>query len=316
MAKSVRMPLVLTTLCAFLWLTLVTACGEPEQAQESRSEESRTEGVREENRSNTSVARDATRDVSPSILVEREDTATTFPLGTTDAKGVPLETPQQEAASTLMPQSSNIVRLPPDTSPDVATSSATQKPTVEPVTPAQGTVSTPTPQSAENPQPSPAPGQEASNPSGTPGMTFRPTQGQFPPNVTPHWPTGSFTSISAGDDYTCAVKADGLVQCWGNNAFGKASPPSGPFVSVSAGKGNSCWNLAKGTTLSSTCAGSIHSCGVRTDGTVACWGDNRLSQSSPPARGLSVGERWSCPHLWSENRRFSRMLGAQWLRGS
>ena len=29
-------------------------------------------------------------------------------------------------------------------------------------------------------------------------------------------------------------------------------------------------------------AGFYHSCGVRSDGTVACWGDNSSGQASPP----------------------------------
>ncbi|MDE2822915.1 MAG: RCC1 domain-containing protein, partial [Chloroflexota bacterium] len=44
------------------------------------------------------------------------------------------------------------------------------------------------------------------------------------------------------------------VVCWGNDLYGQATPPEGEFASVSAGR--------------------FHTCGVRADGSVACWGSN------------------------------------------
>ena len=43
------------------------------------------------------------------------------------------------------------------------------------------------------------------------------------------------------------------IACWGRNVGGKADAPSGTFKTVSAGGG--------------------HSCGLRTDDTITCWGD-------------------------------------------
>ena len=102
---------------------------------------------------------------------------------------------------------------------------------------------------------------------------------------------GSFISVASGWSHSCGVKTDGSVVCWGAVAYdqhlgrrdmdevvygraakavyggdepaysrgwrgwdqyGQASPPSGSFVSVSAS--------------------SKHSCGVKTDGSVDCWG--------------------------------------------
>ena len=114
-------------------------------------------------------------------------------------------------------------------------------------------------------------------------------QGQSTP------PDGSFSSVSAGwyhtcgvrtdgsvaddgENHTCGVRTDNSVQCWGLNddgvgrAVGQATPPTGEFVSVSAG--------------------NIHTCGVKTDGSIECWGIEKwlklarsphLLQGSPPS---------------------------------
>src|SRR2546428_13907003 len=38
-----------------------------------------------------------------------------------------------------------------------------------------------------------------------------------------------------------------------------------------------------GALAASVSAGFLHTCGVTTDGTLACWGDNRNGQASPPS---------------------------------
>ena len=48
-------------------------------------------------------------------------------------------------------------------------------------------------------------------------------------------PVVQFTSVSASPDHTCGLRANGSVECWGDDEFGQASPPDGKFVSVSAG---------------------------------------------------------------------------------
>ena len=102
-------------------------------------------------------------------------------------------------------------------------------------------------------------------------------------------PTGAFVSLSGYGYATCALNAQGKVTCWGAGEaaddaaatcaglpynFGQAAPADGKFRSVNVG-----WN---------------HSCGVKTDGTLACWGtgtadectldaNDNCRQSFPPA---------------------------------
>lgn len=73
---------------------------------------------------------------------------------------------------------------------------------------------------------------------------------------------GDFAEVTAGWDHTCALKADGAVQCWGANWWGQTESPEGRFITIAAG-GN-------------------HTCGIRTDGLLACWGDNIWKQADPP----------------------------------
>ena len=66
-------------------------------------------------------------------------------------------------------------------------------------------------------------------------------------------PAGEFPALSAGVCYSCWLRTDRTVTCWGRNDFGQAEAPAGEFTAVSAGR--------------------FHSCGLRTDGTITCWGD-------------------------------------------
>ena len=44
-------------------------------------------------------------------------------------------------------------------------------------------------------------------------------------------------------------------------------------------------------------AGGDHTCGVEDDGTLACWGGNDCGQATPPAGTFTAVERRRLPHL-------------------
>jgi hypothetical protein len=82
-----------------------------------------------------------------------------------------------------------------------------------------------------------------------------------------------FTQVDAGPGFACALRGDGVVECWGhfdppNQASDTRVAASGTFTQVSAGGG--------------------HACAVRGDGVVECWGDNSLGQA-PTTRATSGG---------------------------
>jgi Regulator of chromosome condensation (RCC1) repeat len=135
---------------------------------------------------------------------------------------------------------------------------------------------------AVRPSPSPTP---SPTPVPTPSQTPGPTLG--PVATTP--PTGTFTAVSAGEFYSCAIRTDGTLACWGYKAHGRATPPTGTFTAVSAGpdyacairtdRTLTCWgriywqpgDLPSGP-MTAVSAGQGHACAIRGDGTLACWG--------------------------------------------
>lgn len=112
----------------------------------------------------------------------------------------------------------------------------------------------------------------------------------------------------AGDhDHTCALLADGSAKCWGSNAHGELgseiSPGSLLPVAVTGGGG--------GFAARDVAAGRDHTCAVRANGTVACWGSNdhgqlgdgttttrlspvAVSGLSDPVVAIAAGEAHTC----------------------
>jgi hypothetical protein len=110
---------------------------------------------------------------------------------------------------------------------------------------------------------------------------------------------GGFTHVSAGAYYTCGVRVDGTVACWGESGSSASTPPSGTFTRLSASGNHTCGVRSDGTvacwgddsrgqsspppgTFTQVSAGGWHTCGLKIDGTVACWGGNDYGASTPP----------------------------------
>ena len=86
-----------------------------------------------------------------------------------------------------------------------------------------------------------------------------------------------FTILTTSGDYSCAIKTDQTIACWGNNRFGQTDAPPGQY-----------------TTLAS---GGVYSCAIKTDQTIACWGDNGSGQiDAPPGQytNITANTRHSC----------------------
>ncbi|RKZ49790.1 MAG: hypothetical protein DRR16_11345 [Candidatus Parabeggiatoa sp. nov. 3] len=121
-------------------------------------------------------------------------------------------------------------------------------------------------------------------------------------------------ALDSGSHYTCGIKTDNSIVCWGQNHYGQATPPSGTFLQVSAGKRHSCgvqtdqtvacWGYngdGEATPPSGTffqvSVGWEHTCSIRTDNTVECWGKNDYDQATPPKGTfikISTGYEHTC----------------------
>jgi alpha-tubulin suppressor-like RCC1 family protein len=79
----------------------------------------------------------------------------------------------------------------------------------------------------------------------------------------------SAAQISVGGGFTCALKKDGTIWCWGQNDVGQLGDGS---TTSSQKPVQAALDYTKPYTAVG--AGSSHACGLRSDGTLWCWGGN------------------------------------------
>ena len=116
---------------------------------------------------------------------------------------------------------------------------------------------------------------------------------------------------SAGYQHSCALKANGAVDCWGWDGDGQATDQPGPYVAISAGFSNTCGLTPQGavdcwgSTVAldqpgpyvAVSAGYLHVCALKPDGAADCWGNGDYGQAADqpgPFVSLSAGAYHSC----------------------
>ena len=139
-------------------------------------------------------------------------------------------------------------------------------------------------------------------------------------------PEGRFTSVATRNGIACGLREDGTATCWDSDGAHTTTGPSpapreekevpqpdprARFTAVTAGCGVlrggkvTCWDEDKkvngddGTDPAGTFAMVTVSmyeavCGVRTDATIYCWGDDDLKPPSGTYRTVSVGGHHAC----------------------
>ncbi|HEY1536842.1 MAG TPA: hypothetical protein VGF76_22625 [Polyangiaceae bacterium] len=102
-------------------------------------------------------------------------------------------------------------------------------------------------------------------------------------------PSGEFVELASAYAQSCAIRTDQTVACWG--AGDASDDPNQMFCNEKINFGQS---VAPPGTFVQISVGTLNSCGVHTDGTVACWGAgtkpgdcssdiDTCGQSLPPA---------------------------------
>ena len=115
--------------------------------------------------------------------------------------------------------------------------------------------------------------------------------------------------VAAGGKHTCALRVDGSAVCWGANDVGQTDVPD----RADAPSKLSVWDRIRLGHLSNRngdlkeiSAGSAHSCAIRADDTLLCWGYNNPGvlnpqvtegQAAPPGgtfKAVAAGGNHSC----------------------
>lgn len=95
--------------------------------------------------------------------------------------------------------------------------------------------------------------------------------------------TGPIDEVAAGEHHTCARSVDGRVLCWGGNAWGQTGrSPSEPFG------GGAPIRVPGIDDAVRIAAGVAHTCALRSDGSVVCWGASDGWASGSDGRALST----------------------------
>lgn len=113
-----------------------------------------------------------------------------------------------------------------------------------------------------------------------------------------------FVSVSNAGDPLCGLRNDGTIACSGHSSG--VDVPSGTFIAISKycrvnSDGQAICSFLGGEPpegrFTSIADSGRHACGIRSGGTVACWGLSNERQTTAPAgefTSISVGNAHSC----------------------
>lgn len=107
----------------------------------------------------------------------------------------------------------------------------------------------------------------------------------------------SITQLTAGNQHVCALYSSGEVYCWGSNTNGSGGQGL-PAASLTPGRVivSTTAPLANVTMISANPGGG-HTCAVRADGAVLCWGDNSVGQCGSDAPAGSAPRAYVVPDV-------------------
>jgi len=90
----------------------------------------------------------------------------------------------------------------------------------------------------------------------------------------------TFSSVTAGEEFTCGLTDAGAAYCWGDNSYGELAQDSttGPQLCAGYGCSDAPVAVLGGITFHQLSAGAKDACGVTSAGAAYCWGYNVYGQ--------------------------------------
>jgi alpha-tubulin suppressor-like RCC1 family protein len=131
----------------------------------------------------------------------------------------------------------------------------------------------------------------------------------------------TWKTVSAGFDFTAAIKTDGTLWTWGSNSNGQ----TGINNTTAGTKSTPVTTFAGGTTWSQVSCGLLHTAAVKTDGTLWTWGytgSGRLGNTiitgnrSTPVTTFAGGTNWSEVSCGNNHTASVKTDGTLWTWGA
>lgn len=89
-----------------------------------------------------------------------------------------------------------------------------------------------------------------------------------------HLDSGVIAIAATASDYSCAVRSNGEVLCWGSNEAGKL----GDGTTLDRQIPTQVVGFGPGSGVKSVTLGGRHTCALKSNGAVYCWGNNEFGQ--------------------------------------
>jgi alpha-tubulin suppressor-like RCC1 family protein len=127
----------------------------------------------------------------------------------------------------------------------------------------------------------------------------------------------TWDTVTVGDSHICATQSDHSLWCWGGNDYGQLG-----YNTVSSNPQPTPKQVGTSTVWLQPAGGYQHTCAVRTDHTLWCWGHNASGQLGDGTRNDTVtptqvgtGATWASVALGAVHTCALQMDGTLWCWG-
>jgi len=129
----------------------------------------------------------------------------------------------------------------------------------------------------------------------------------------------NWKQVACGTSHIAAIKTDGALWLWGQNAYGQLGD------NTLVRKSSPVQTIAGGTNWKQVSCGDSHTAAIKTDGTLWTWGynnyygqlgDNTVAHKSSPIQTISAGTNWKQVACGNSHTLAIKTDGALWAWGN